>query len=349
MFFRKIEKKRIFVRLFLACFFWSVLAGESMAEERGYQTVIDARGRKVKISVPVQRIAVINENAMEIVRMLGAMNRVAAVSDYIAGRKNYWPELTDLPRAGGWRSPDYEAIASVKPDLVLCYGRSPGQEAERMLEPAGVKVLRLDFYRSPEMIREVRDLGVLLGESERAGEFIRWRNGIIDRIAEGVARSKRAPNVYLEGYGDYKTWGRGSGVFDMCVAAGGKNAAAEIEIPSSLITPEWVVAKNPEIIIKTAYLPGGYRESQLKRMSALRTTIMNRSGWKNIEAVRRGAVYILDSDVCSGPSDAVGTAYMAKWFHPGELADLNPEAVHREYLNRFQSIPYRGHYAYPAP
>ena len=346
---RKIERKLIFARLFLVCLLWVTSAGDGMAEEQPYRTVTDARGREVDIAVPVERIAVINENAMEILRMLRAVDRVVAVSDYIAGRKSFWPELADLPRAGGWRSPNYEAIASVKPALVLCYGRSPGQEAERMLEPAGAKVLRMDFYRSPAMIREVRDLAALLDESERGEEFIRWRNGIIERVAEGTARSKQAARVYIEGYGDYKTWGRGSGVFDMCVAAGGKNVASEIAIPTSLVTPEWVVAKDPEIIVKTPYLPDGNREDQSRAMRVLREGIMNRPGWKNIEAVRKGKVYILDSDVCSGPGDAIGTAYMAKWFHPGEMEDLDPETLHREYLNGFQSIAYRGRYAYPDP
>ena len=235
------------------------------------------------------------------------------------------------------------------PDLVLCYGRSPGQEAERMLEPVGAKVLRLDFYRTPAMIREVRDLAALLDKSERGEEFLQWRKNAVDQIAEGVGRAKRAPSVYLEGYSDYKTWGHGSGFHDMCVAAGGRNVAAEIAIDSSLVTPEWVVAKNPEVIVKSPYFRDVYDQDKRQDMQALRESILNRHGWKSIPAVRDGRIYILNSDVCSGPSDAVGIAYMAKWLYPEELADLDPEALHREYLNRFQSIPYKGHYVYPKP
>ncbi len=343
---RSASFSRLLACVFVFCL---VFASVCAAEDRQYRTVTDARGKQIEVPLPVKRIAVINENAMEILRMLQAMDHVVAVSDYIASRKSYWSELADLPKAGGWRSPNYEAIASVMPDLVLCYGRSPGQEAERMLEPVGAKVLRLDFYRTPAMIREVRDLAALLGKSERGEEFLQWRRKAVDQIAEGVGRAKRAPSVYLEGYSDYKTWGQGSGFFDMCVAAGGRNVAAEIAIDSSLVTPEWVVAKNPEVIVKSPYFRDVYAQDKRQAMQALRESILNRHGWKNIPAVRNGRVYILNSDVCSGPSDAVGIAYMAKWLYPEELADLDPEALHREYLNRFQSIPYKGHYVYPEP
>ena len=69
----------------------------------------------------MDRLVVLNENALEILRMLGALDRVKAVSDYIARRTDYWPELAGLPTVGGWQDPNLEAIAAVRPQLVLCY------------------------------------------------------------------------------------------------------------------------------------------------------------------------------------------------------------------------------------
>jgi iron complex transport system substrate-binding protein len=42
---------------------------------------------------------------------------------------------------------------------------------------------------------------------------------------------------------------------------------------------------------------------------------------------------------------------MAKWFHPDLFKDLDPQAIHQEYLNRFQNLDYNldknGVFVYP--
>ena len=42
---------------------------------------------------------------------------------------------------------------------------------------------------------------------------------------------------------------------------------------------------------------------------------------------------------------------MAKWFHPDLFKDLDPEAIHQEYLTRFQNLDYdldkNGVFVYP--
>jgi iron complex transport system substrate-binding protein len=40
---------------------------------------------------------------------------------------------------------------------------------------------------------------------------------------------------------------------------------------------------------------------------------------------------------------------MAKWMHPELFADIDPEAMNAEYLERFHGMPYRGVYVYPYP
>jgi len=42
---------------------------------------------------------------------------------------------------------------------------------------------------------------------------------------------------------------------------------------------------------------------------------------------------------------------MAKWFHPDLFEDLDPKAIHQEYLTRFQGLDYdldeHGVFVYP--
>jgi iron complex transport system substrate-binding protein len=59
-------------------------------------------------------------------------------------------------------------------------------------------------------------------------------------------------------------------------------------------------------------------------------------------------VYIVDTDLNRGPMWAAGIVYMAKIFHPDLFKDLDPEAILKEYFDKWQGIPYRGIYIYPS-
>ena len=52
-----------------------------------------------------------------------------------------------------------------------------------------------------------------------------------------------------------------------------------------------------------------------------------------------------------GPGYQIGVAYTAKWLHPDLFEDLDPQAVHQEYIDRFQGIDFdvkeHGVFVYP--
>jgi iron complex transport system substrate-binding protein len=53
------------------------------------------------------------------------------------------------------------------------------------------------------------------------------------------------------------------------------------------------------------------------------------------------------------PRFEVTLAYMAKWLHPELFSDLDPQAIHQEYLTDFLGIDYdlseHGVFVYPEP
>lgn len=55
-------------------------------------------------------------------------------------------------------------------------------------------------------------------------------------------------------------------------------------------------------------------------------------------AVKTGRVYVLPSDFYGAPRFIIQYAYLAKWFHPDMFSDLDPRALHQEYLTRFMRI-----------
>jgi iron complex transport system substrate-binding protein len=51
------------------------------------------------------------------------------------------------------------------------------------------------------------------------------------------------------------------------------------------------------------------------------------------------------------PTFFIGVAYLAKFFYPDLFTDLDPQAIHQEYLTRFQRLDYdldkHGVFVYP--
>lgn len=124
------------------------------------------------------------------------------------------------------------------------------------------------------------------------------------------------------------------------------------------VDPEWLVEQNPEVItvqIWEAYYPGvfGYEVDDPSAAEALRKEIKNMTVFENSDAVANGEVYLAESIFGVSPRLAALMAYWAKWFHPDLFADLDPEAIHQEYLTRFMRIDYdlskHGVFVYPEP
>ena len=63
--------------------------------------------------------------------------------------------------------------------------------------------------------------------------------------------------------------------------------------------------------------------------------------------LKDGQVYVVSIEIYTGPRAPVGVLYFAKWLYPQLFADLDPEAVHREFLSRFHGLEAKGAWVYP--
>jgi len=304
----------------------------------------DALGRQVTVATPVRRIVALNSDSLEILRLLKAQDRIVGVYTEIDREPAFWGALTALPKIGGWRTPNLEAIADLAPDLVLTYSRNPGEEFDRKMAALGIPVLRLDFYRLATLENEVKRLGELLGKIDEARAFCDWHASHLALIRNRVAQVSHHPDVYIESYSDLSTVGPASGAHEMCLLAGGRNIAEDTVLPYPKVTPEWVLAQNPEIIVKAAAWSNGYQAGDASGFNARRDAIMKRPVWSTIPAVQNGRVHVMDSAIWTGPRALIGVAWLAHWFYPQRFADVDPNRWHEAYLERFQGIACQGVY-----
>ncbi|SDU41826.1 ABC transporter substrate-binding protein [Desulfobacula phenolica] len=304
----------------------------------------DTFGRKITVNIPVQRIVVLNSDALEVLRSMGAQDLVKGVYSEIVKDGAFFREFLDRPRVGSWKNANAELIADLNPAIVIAYENNPGTELEKQLSSFGIQVLRLNFYKLGTIAKEIRTLGKIIGR-EQQGETLRaWYGQKLDAIQKRLDKVKEKPLVYVESYSAFHTAGPGSGGHDMCVYAGGKNLADEFKVPYSEVTSEWVISKQPDIIFKTSAWGNGFERNDRVFFNHVRDEMAARPSWNLIQAVKNGRVHVLDSGIWTGPRAVIGVAYMAKCIYPRLFDDLDPEQIHKEYLESLQRIPYQGVY-----
>lgn len=133
--------------------------------------------------------------------------------------------------------------------------------------------------------------------------------------------------------------------------AGGENIFGDLALSYTDVDPESAIERNPEIVVKLCGAGemnfGGYDEDDTSGMAALRDEVEARPGWDTIDAVKNDQVYVLSNDVLGGAQHFIGVAYLAKLSHPDLFKDLDPSAVHQEYLTKYQGLDLQGVHIYP--
>ncbi|MEA1864642.1 MAG: ABC transporter substrate-binding protein, partial [Euryarchaeota archaeon] len=316
--------------------------------------------RPVTISKPVERIVVGSGRGFMGVHYIGTLralkldkDRIAGVTEDVKDANAYFPEFSELPCIGK-KPMDYEAILNLHPDLMIVGTSSLEKHADKL---PGVTVVAFDCWRPETYVDELRRLGYILDKNDEAEEFIDFYSGVMDTIRETVDEipEEDRPKVYFESRKPYSTGAKGSGYHAKVTMAGGNNIFGDLSgYPK--VDPEEVIKRNPEIIIKYPPASGSnyHIGTDVTELIDVRNEIMNRPELAEVEAVKNGKVNILTGDVIGATRHFVGIGYMAKWFHPELFEDFDPDAIHQEYITRFQGLPddfldEHGVFVYPPP
>ena len=316
------------------------------------RTITDSADREVKIYKPINRVVCTLSHHIEALRILKvSKDKIVGVpSGYLD--PYFFAEFDGVAGVGdlAWEA-DVEAILALYPDVVLLpdatgpWGTTADEETE-LLESAGVTVI-LFTYNEPEIFTgELEKSGYVFEKEEEAAEFIGWHDDIVDSVVDvtsGIDEADR-PKVYSEHLERQVS----KADDEILTAAGGKDI---FEGKEGEIEKEAILDEDPEIIIRTVWglsAVGGYGYSvdadDTAVLEEVRKNIMEeRAEFHNVTAVKNESVYIITSYIWtylpySGCQSLIGLCYLAEWFHPELFPELDPKAVHQEYLTRFQGL-----------
>jgi len=320
--------------------------------------IVDSAGREVEVPYPAERVAVHYPYLLEVIKALGAEEKVVAVPDSVAQGRwgKLFEEFSGKPGIGTGAGPgaslNLEALLEVNPDVLFAHpGTASKLGLEEKLKPVNIPLVEVNVTNLDTLERDIRILGKVLGKEKEAEEYLEFIEKYLKLVEERLSgiKPEEKPLVYLEFFSDYYTCRKGFSGDPVTRRAGGVNIGADLKVPK--VSPEWVVEQNPDVIIKSQLpmiVPSGLGVTDPSAMENLRKELMSRPGWDRIKAVKEERVYVLNSDLWTSPRIWLGVLYTAKILYPERFRDINPDAVHREYLRRFLGLEGEGIWVWPS-
>lgn len=326
-------------------------------------TIKDAMNRSVTLKLPIERAVGANTGAIEIARDIGVDigDVFVAVTTYATTNPEYYPELKGKVE-NKFGSPDYEKLANLKPDLVILYDKPYKEESFDKFKAIGAPVICLNCFNKESLDGSVKILGEIFNKRDNAQELLDWYHGYIDLIrnrTENLDSSEKTKTIFYSNPDYYfpivRARNKYSGDHWLIVDAGGNNLGENLNSTtgSAEVDREWVMSKNPDVIIGSinqAFNKSGYsadEELAVEYMRTMHEKIVSDEAINETNAAANGRIYLICGDLNTGPMQAAGTAFMAKILHPELFEDLDPEAILKEYLEKWQGIPYQGVWIYP--
>ncbi len=260
-----------------------------------------------------RRIVSTTPSITETLYALGLGDRVVGVTNYC----HYPPEVVKKPKIGTFTAPNLEAIAALRPDLVIIQ-TNPIQLGSK-LGALRLKVLEINQDSLAQLIDSIGKIAAETGAKSRGVELAAKMRAGLDEIGAKLKHSPRTRTMFLIG--------RSPNALDGMVAAGGATYLNElIQLAGGenifkiavaaypQISLEEVLSRNPAVIIDMGDMAETVGVTAQHKGGVVRLW----SRYQTIEAVRKGRVFAVASDifVVPGPRIVEAVREFARMLHP---------------------------------
>ena len=233
----------------------------------------------------VTRIVSLSPTATEMLFAIGADGQLLAVDD----QSNYPPQVLDKPHDLSGYQPNVEAIAALKPDLVLIGDDTSG--LSNQLDALGLKTWVGPAATSfDDVYTQIEQLGALTGHIGEAAELASTMQTEIDAAVKATPQPTKPLTYYHELDNTYYSVTQNTFIGQVYALFGLQSIADLQEVSSDYpqLSAESIIQANPDFIFLA---DGGFGESP--------ETVAARPGWANLKAVTGSRVVVVDADISS--------------------------------------------------
>jgi iron complex transport system substrate-binding protein len=251
-----------------------------------FPVTITTPSGKVTVTKKPRRIVSLSPTATETLFAIGAGRQVVAVDN-----QSDYPKNAPKTTLSGF-TPNVEAIASYKPDLVVISFDTKG--LAQSLRRLKIKVVHHDGVKTLKgAYLQIRQLGLVTGNALKANLLVKQMRTKIDRIVQASKERADGLSVYHEL--DPLLFSASSSTFigKTYVLLGLENIADEADSPATggypQLSAEYVVASDPDVIVLADTVCCGQSAA----------TVAARPGWDRISAVRTSSIVRMDDSIAS--------------------------------------------------
>jgi iron complex transport system substrate-binding protein len=274
-------KFRRFLAFTLGPAFASAVATFALVPAHADLAFKDDGGRQVRLTAPARRIVTLAPHATEILYAAGAGDRLVGTVDY----SDYPPPAKALPRVGSYERLDLEAIAALKPDLVIAWetGNPAGQVDK--LRALGLTVYSSQPNRMEDIAAQIERFGQLAGSEALASAAAAQFRQRLETLRRANSRKPSVRVFYQIWNNPLMTVGGPQIISDAIQLCGGENVFGTLPRMAPTVSVEAVLAANPEAIVATGM--GDARPEWLNDWNK----------WTRMTAVKRGNLFHINPDI----------------------------------------------------
>jgi ABC-type Fe3+-hydroxamate transport system substrate-binding protein len=262
-----------------------------------------------------KRIVSTAPSITELLYALGLGDRVVGVDRF----SRFPAEALRKPKIGDYANPNLEAIAALRPDLVII-PTNPVKLAER-LGVLRLKVLEIDQESIAKLYESFRMVGQAAGATAEAAKLSTTVRGQLEAIRARAAPLKKTRMMFVVGRTPNRldgliVVGQASYLNEVIALAGGENVFRDAVASYPGVSLEEVLARNPDVIVDMGDMADtvGVTDAHKREVTSLWDRL------SSVAAVKQHRVYAVASDVYVVPGPRVVEA--AKAF----LEMLHPDA-----------------------
>ena len=231
--------------------------------------IVDDAGQKVTLAQPAQRIVTLAPHLTELAFAAGAGDAVAAVSRF----SNYPQAALSRPIVGDAFTVDYEALAKLKPDLILVWGSGTAARTKTKLRSLGMPVFEIEIRNVAGLADTLRKIGHLAGTEAVAQARAKALEADWARLKDDYDKATPVRVFFQVSDAPLMTISGKHLISSAIRACGGVNVFSELPTLTATVSWEIAVQRDPELVVTAgssseAADPG--RWAQFARVSATR-------------------------------------------------------------------------------
>ena len=217
------------------------------------------------------RIVVLDPATVEMIYMLGSEDKIVGVANL--ERSKVWPEekVAKLESVGTFIKPSLEKIIALKPDLVITSALTD-DNLNNGLKSNNIEAKRIQANSIEEIFTNFLEVAKMLGKENEANKIIAEKKAKLEEIKKMVTGNKKG--LFVMSASPLMVFGNDNLPNDIMKLLNIKNIAENQKGRNPIVTPEFIIKENPDMIITLLPNPSQIvaTNPQLKNVNAIKNS-----------------------------------------------------------------------------